>query len=124
MTPREIVETYLDAFYREQKDFGKIERLLTEDFTFRGPMARFEAREPFMKFIREIGPQKNKIEISKIVAEENDVAVFHDFSSLTPAIGPLPFSEWYSLDGGKITSLRLYFDAREFAELIKDQISK
>lgn len=49
--------TYLSAFYREQRDFGEIEGLLTEDFTFRGPMASFEGREPFMKFIREIGPQ-------------------------------------------------------------------
>ncbi len=120
MNPRRIVEAYLDSFYREHKDFERIESLLAEGFTFSGPMATFNDRGSFMKFIREIGPQKNKIEIKRIVAEGNDVAVFHDFSSLTPVIGPLPFAEWYSLRDGKIESLQLFFDAREFAELLKE----
>ena len=122
MTEKDIVKTYLAAFYREHKELDVIEGLLAEDFVFVGPMATFHGREPFMKFIREIGPQKNQIEIHKIVADAGEVAVFHDFRSETPVIGPLPFAEWYSLQGGKITSLRLYFDAREFAPLLQDQM--
>ena len=119
MKPRQIVETYLNSFYREHKDFEVIESLLADDFTFSGPMATFDSRDSFMTFIREIGPQKNTIEIKRIIVERNDVAVFHDFSSLTPVIGPLPFAEWYSLKDGKIESLKLFFDAREFAELLE-----
>lgn len=122
MTPREAVETYLDAFYREQKDYEVIESLLADDFQFVGPMATFKGREAFMRFIRDIGPQKNQIDVKCILAEGDEVAVFHDFRSETPVIGPLPFAEWYSLKNGRIQSLRLYFDAREFAQLIKDQL--
>ena len=34
MNPRRIVEAYLDSFYREHKDFERIESLLAEGFTF------------------------------------------------------------------------------------------
>ena len=73
-------------------------------------------------FIRDIGPQKNQIDVKCILADVEEVAVFHDFRSETPVIGPLPFAEWYSLKDGKIQSLTLYFDAREFAQLVKDQL--
>jgi len=124
LTNANIVKEYLDSFYRESKDFEKIEQLLTDDFNFVGPMATFDDRDAFMKFIRKIGPQKNTIQINKVVVEGDDVAVFHDYSSKTPVIGPLPFAEHYSLRDGKINSLQLYFDAREFAALIADQIPR
>jgi len=118
MTPKRIVEAYLQAFYREYKDFDALENLLAESFKFRGPMATFEGRAAFMAFIQEIGPQQNHIEIRGILAEGNQVAVFHDFHSRTPVIGPLPFAEWYILEEDRIVSLELFFDAREFAALI------
>ena len=119
-TTREIVETYLKAFYREQKDYQVIDGLLDETFTFRGPMAAYPDKAEFMAFIREIGPQQNRIEIRRIIAEGDQAAVFHDYHSKTPVVGPLPFAEWYQLREGKIISLELFFDAREFAVLIAE----
>ncbi len=113
MSNRKAVETYLSAFYREHKDFETIEALLAEGFQFAGPMAAFDGRAAFMAFIRAIGPQKNRIQVRNILEDGDFVAVFHDFRCETPVIGPLPFAEWYSMKGGKIVSLTLYFDARE-----------
>ncbi len=124
MSNRKSVETYLSALYREHKDFEAIEALLADGFTFNGPMASFDGRAAFMEFIRKIGPQKNRIEVREIVADGDAVAVFHEFTSEMPVIGPLPFAEWYSMKGGKIASLTLYFDAREFAPLLEEQMPR
>jgi len=55
---KQLVQSYLEAFYREQKDYHLIEGLFSEDFQFIGPMATFNNGSAFMQFIKEIGSQK------------------------------------------------------------------
>lgn len=39
------------------------------------------------------------------------------FDMFTNGAGTQPIAEWYSVRGGKIASLRVFFDARPFAAL-------
>jgi hypothetical protein len=49
---------------------------------------------------------------------ENDVCVIYDLVTATPT-GTAPTAEWYHLRDGKISAVRVFFDARPFAPMFK-----
>ena len=52
------------------------------------------------------------VEHQASIGEGDDVAVFY---VLDTPMAKSPVAEWYTVRGGKITSLRTYFDARPFS---------
>ncbi len=56
----------------------------------------------------------------KVFADDNDVCVIYDLVTATPA-GTAPTAEWYRLRDGKISAVRVYFDARPFAPMFEHQ---
>jgi limonene-1,2-epoxide hydrolase len=109
---RSIVERYHAAFARKDFDTGR--RLLHDDLSFRGPIDTFCDADAYIEAIRGLSRIVRGVEVQRIVADGQDVAVFYDLVTATPA-GTAPVAEWFHVEGDAISAIRAYFDARPFA---------
>ncbi len=109
-TNREIVEQYLEAFGKSE--FDSVRELLHDDFSFRGPMESHESADSFVGSIRShMQGFVKRITLSHIFEDGDNVAVFYDMVTNTPA-GTLGMAELYRIRQSKIASITLIFDPR------------
>jgi limonene-1,2-epoxide hydrolase len=109
-TPKEIVQAWTEAVHKGQ--FDKARPLAVEDLHFRGPIDTFDRVDDFLAALKQLGGIVKGAESEGMVTEGNQVAVFY---ILKTVVADAPVAEWYTVEGGKITSVRAYFDARPFA---------
>lgn len=117
-TPKEIVEAYGDAF--SKKDYGRVRSLLHDTrFSFRGPMEAFDKADDLVAVLRKLEPIIKGMEKKKVFVDGNDVCVIYDFVTNVPEIGTSRMAEWFHIEGGKISSINLYFDPRPYVPFIE-----
>jgi hypothetical protein len=83
---RDLAITYLEAFCAG--DLSRLDSLLSENLTFRGPFHTFSSASEYMDSLRCDPPDKCGFEICSITEDENTVAVFYENRNPT---------EWYRL---------------------------
>jgi limonene-1,2-epoxide hydrolase len=105
-----IVSEFGAAFAK--KDFTKARRFLQDDLSFVGPIDTFTRADDYVASITRLGTMMKGLRQEKTLVDGNDVAVFY---VLDTALGSAPVADWYTVRGGKIASIRTYFDARPFA---------
>ena len=109
-TAKEIVDRYNKAL--GAKDFAAARALLADDLRFQGPIDRFERADDYVVAIKGLYGMVKGVEHQASIGEGDEVAVFY---ILDTPMAKAPVAEWYTVRGGKITSLRTYFDARPFS---------
>jgi ketosteroid isomerase-like protein len=109
---RDVVERYHRAF--GGKDFATARSLLADDLDFRGPIDTFRSADDYLAAIQRLSSIVEGVEVERVIADGDDVAVFYGLVTSTPA-GTAPVAEWYRVRDGKIAAIRVYFDARPFA---------
>ena len=97
-------------------DFAAARRLLDDHLEFRGPLETFSEPEPLLDSLRKLSGVIDHIEPIKMFGDGNDVCVLYDMVTKTPA-GTAFVAELYRTKGGKISSIRVVFDARPFAAM-------
>ncbi len=112
---KSVVETYLKLL--GDTDFDGIRRLLHPDITFQGPMMAVQGIEDFMNGIQMLGPITERVEVRKLIAEGNHVCSRFDFVTNHEPIGTSRMAEWYTVEGGLIKEIHLYFDPQPWASL-------
>ncbi|HKW60829.1 MAG TPA: nuclear transport factor 2 family protein [Candidatus Dormibacteraeota bacterium] len=95
------------------KDFTAARKLLADDLRFEGPIDHFTRADDYLTAISRLYGMVRGVEHQASIAEGGEVAVF---TVLDTPIARAPVAEWYTVQSGKITSLRAYFDARPFAQ--------
>ena len=111
-TAADIVDRYNRAL--QSRDFAAARSLLADNLRFEGPFDRFETADDYVKAITGLYGMVKGIKHEKTIADADSVALFY---VLQTPVADAPVAEWYSIRGGKIVSLRAYFDARPFAAL-------
>ena len=112
MTSIDVVQQYLDAFFGERIDHGTIRALISEGFTFEGPLMSADGADDYIEKLKGFGENAAmSADIHTILADENTVVARYDF--IVPA-GAVPASEWYTVEDQKITSIQLICDPRPF----------
>jgi hypothetical protein len=106
-----VATTYFDAW--KVNDFDTMRSLVDDDATFAGPLARLEGGEDYMEGIKGMSQIKSDIVIQRTFVDDPDVLTWFDLH--TTVASPVPVANWLHVEGGKITSLRVAFDARELA---------
>ena len=101
-----VATTYFDAW--KASDFDTMRSLLAEDVRFEGPLATLEGAEDYMEGIQGL----SKV-ISEIFVDGHDVLTWYDMH--TTVASPVPVANWLHVEEGKITAVRVAFDARELA---------
>jgi SnoaL-like domain len=106
-----VATAYFDAW--KVNDFDTMRSLLDDDVTFVGPLAQLEGAEDYMKGIEGMARITSEIVIQKTFFDGSDVLTWYDLH--TTVAPPVPVANWLHVEDGKITSLRVAFDARELA---------
>jgi limonene-1,2-epoxide hydrolase len=109
-TPTEIVQTWSQAVHRG--DFDKARPLARENLHFRGPIDTFNRADDFLAALKQLGGIVKGTEPEITIADGNQVALFY---ILKTVVADAPVAEWYTVEDGKISAVRAYFDARPFA---------
>jgi ketosteroid isomerase-like protein len=106
-----VATTYFDAW--KVSDFDTMRSLVSEDVTFAGPLAQLEGADDYMEGIRGMSQIKSEIVVRKVFVDGHDVLTWFDLH--TTVASPVPVANWLHVENGKITALRVAFDARELA---------
>jgi limonene-1,2-epoxide hydrolase len=109
-TPKTIVQAWSEAVHSGRFDAAR--PLAREDLRFRGPIDTFSRVDDFLAALKQLGGIVKGWELEDIVAEGNQVALFY---ILKTVVADAPVAEWYTVEDGKISAVRAYFDARPFA---------
>lgn len=116
--PRSVAERFQKAW--TSGDFDSARGLLHDDVSFEGPIDSFDKADDYIEALRGLSKIVKATETQKVFVDRNDVCVVYNLVTNTPA-GTSPTVEWYHLRDGKISSLRVYFDARPFAAMIEQR---
>jgi hypothetical protein len=106
-----VATTYFDAW--KVNDFDTMQSLVDENVTFAGPLAQLEGVEAYMEGIKGMSQIKSDIVIQRTFVDGPDVLTW--FELHTVVASPVAVANWLHVEDGKITSLRVAFDARELA---------
>jgi SnoaL-like domain len=106
-----IATTYFNAW--KVNDFYTMRSLVDDDVTFEGPLAKLEGVVDYMEGIKGMSQIKSEIVVQKIFVDGPDVLTWYELH--TTVASPVPVANWLHVEDGKITSLRVAFDARELA---------
>jgi ketosteroid isomerase-like protein len=116
MSAKEVVMGFQAAMGKG--DMKTARSFLADDLTFVGPFDRFTAPEPYLEALGRLAPMIDRVDMKRVFAEDDDVALFYDLVTKTPA-GTAPCAEIYKVKGGKITHIQVYFDGRPFAPMME-----
>ncbi len=115
---RSVVASFFKAW--TTGDFDTARSLLHDDVSFSGPIDSFSDADSYLGALRGLSQIVQAAHQQKVFADDNDVCVIYDLVTATPA-GTAPTAEWYRLRDGKISAVRVYFDARPFAPMFEHQ---
>lgn len=105
--PETVALSYIEAC--GQKNFEAVAKLLDPGVQFVGPGNTLNGAPAYLAALRRIGAVWVRSEVKKVFADGPDVCVIYDLVTDTPA-GDVPIVEWLRVDGGRIASVRLFFD--------------
>ncbi len=106
----ELAQRYFDAW--QDRDEQALSEVLAEDVTFRGPLGTATGREECIAGLLGMLGIVTSIEVHARVADGRDVITWFDLH--TTVAPPSPTANWSHTADGKITTIRVTFDARPF----------
>ena len=109
-SPTEVVTGYMNAW--KTNDFPAMRAVLADALDFVGPIESLDNADAQHEAIKGLSQMKDDIVIHKIWADGADVLVWYDLH--TNIAEPAPVAEWYHVENGMVTSIRVVFDARPF----------
>lgn len=111
------IETYYEILRSGAEGFSpeKLRAILAPDLVFEGPIAGHRVgAEPFCKGVVGFVTALRHLEMRQLLAVEGRAAALYDAE--LPG-GTCRFAEFFELDAGVITTLRLLFDPKRYVEL-------
>jgi ketosteroid isomerase-like protein len=110
----QVVERFQAAMAKG--DAAEARKLMRDDMKFAGPLDQFDKPEPYLQALGQLGPMIERVEVVREFSDGDEVARFCNLHFKPPL--PKTFvAEWYHVKDGKISSIRIAFDARAFAAM-------
>ncbi len=108
-SPLTVAKGYLAAF--AAKDLEKLPSFIGDPFRFKGPMMEFENSAAFIGAMKEIARTwQCEHKIFREIERGNDAVLVYDLVMAAPIAQTATMFEWYRVEDGKITDIRLMFD--------------
>jgi hypothetical protein len=109
--PRGLAAIYFQSW--KEKDFTTLRSVLADDATFRGPLGSADDADTCVQGMKGMGQIITDIVIHKTFVDGPDVLTWFDLhTSVAP---PSPTANWSHIENGKISTIRVTFDARALA---------
>jgi hypothetical protein len=105
---KEIVTEFIKA--TERQDFQLARGYLKDNMTYVSPVNSFDRADPYLKYNQHLYQtgQLVKFDIKKEFEDKNDFCIIHEINSQLVSV-------WYHVDDdGKISSIKVIFDPRQF----------
>ena len=116
-TASEVFNDYLSAF--ESGDMDRARALVTDDFSFDGPMLQVDGKDAFFEAVSDLPSIIKGHTILKQFEDGDEVCSIYDFEIETPAgAGSVTMAEWCTVRDGRLASARLVFDTAAFNALM------
>lgn len=98
-------------------DWADARKHLADRIDFVGPFDTFTNPDDYLAALQKLHPIVDRVDLHKMFVDGDDVAMFYDLVTHTPA-GTAYIAEWHHVTRGKIDRIRVVFDARPFAPLM------
>ena len=108
--PRSVVDTYFAAW--KTNDFATMRSVLDDRLDFAGPIDQFQSADAYQQAIQGLSQMKTDLVMRKTFVDGSDVLTWYELH--TRIAPPSPVAEWSHVENGKITMVRVVFDARPF----------
>jgi ketosteroid isomerase-like protein len=106
-----VAATYFDAW--RARDFARLRSVLADDVDFAGPLARVRGGDDCLRGLRGMAQIMTGLEVRKVFHDGPDVLTWFDLA--TSVTDTVPVANWMHVEDGKITRIRVAFDARGIA---------
>jgi ketosteroid isomerase-like protein len=108
---RNTAATYFDAW--KARDFARLRAVLADDVDFDGPLARVQGGDDCLKGLQGMAQIMTGLDVRKVFLDGADVLTWFDLA--TSVAETVPVANWMHVEGGKITQIKVVFDARGIA---------
>lgn len=115
MSVRQLIETYHNAW--TTGDFVAARRCLADDVDFKGSIDTFHKADDFVGELKRFHGMLRGVRLLKSFFDQEGAALLYDCDTVTPA-GVIRAAEFFSTSNGKISEIRLVFDATELRKLM------
>jgi hypothetical protein len=116
MNARQLIETYHKAW--TTGDFDAARRCLADDLDFKGSIDAFHRADDFVGALKGFQNLLRGVTLISSLFDQDGAALLYDCDSATPA-GVIRSAEFFSTKNGKISAIRLVFDASELRKLMQ-----
>ena len=106
-----VAAAYFDAW--KAHDFDRLRSLLADDVDFAGPLARLDNADDCVAGLTGMSKIMTDIVVHKVFVDGPDVLTWFDLH--TSVADPVPTANWSHVEDGRITRIRVAFDARQLA---------
>jgi len=100
--------TYFDAW--RAGDFTRLRSVLADDVDFAGPLGKVKDGDGCLRGLRGMAQIMTGLEVRKVFQDGPDVLTWFDLA--TSVAKTVPVANWMRVEDGKITRIRVAFDAR------------
>jgi ketosteroid isomerase-like protein len=115
MDTRQLIETYHDAW--TTGDITRARGCLADDLDFRGSIDTFSKADEFVAALTQFQHMLRGVTVLKSFFNEAGAVLLYDCDTASPA-GVIRTAEFFAVRNGKITEIRLVFDATELRKLM------
>ena len=115
--PAEIVGKYFDLFATQR--YAESRALLADRFSFHGPIDTFDNPDDFINAVSKLAPLTKGIHKRKVFVDGHDVCIIYDFETGPPVGKTVRITEWFHVEGEKISAIEIMFDPRPFTALFE-----
>jgi hypothetical protein len=106
-----VAAAYFEAW--QARDFDRLRALLADDVVFDGPLAHLDNADDCVDGLQGMSKIMEKLDVKKRFVDGDDVITWFDLH--TSVADPVATANWSHVEGGKITAIRVAFDARGLA---------
>jgi hypothetical protein len=115
MDTKQVVTNYHNAW--TSGDMKKARAYLADDLDFQGSIEIFSRADDFIASLTMFQKMLQKVNLIQSFFSESGAALLYDCDSISPA-GVIRTAEFFKIKDGKISSIRLVFDATELRKLM------
>jgi hypothetical protein len=109
--PATVAQAYFDAW--KANDWPALRSLPADDAIFEGPLASLQGADKLLDGLERMAKIMTDIVVHKRFVDGPDVLTWFDLHTLVAP--PAPTANWSHVEDGKITAIRVTFDARPLA---------
>jgi SnoaL-like domain len=110
----EVVQRFQGAMAND--DWAGARKCLDDHLAFSGPFEKLDRPEPYLESLKRLHGMVERVDMKHVFVDGNDVCMWYDLVTNSPA-GTALITEWHHVEGDKIQSIQVLFDARPFAPL-------